>query len=132
VPANVEVVATDVPEAEVDAAPADAFFLVMTHSHALDEALTQRILQRADFAYFGLIGSTSKRHQFERRLLARGFQPAQLAAITCPIGIDGIENKHPSAIAIAVAAELLQRYEARQQVSHRERASTHRLFSRRA
>ena len=115
VPANTTVVATDVPEAEVDAAPGGAYFLVMTHSHPLDQALTERILHRSDFAYFGLIGSKSKRQQFERRLLARGVAPAQLATMTCPIGVTGINDKRPAVIAIAVVAELLQQYEKNQQ-----------------
>jgi xanthine dehydrogenase accessory factor len=114
VPAHTTIVATDVPEAEVDAAPPGAYFLVMTHSHPLDQALTERILQRTDFAYFGLIGSASKRRQFERRLLARGIEPSQLAAMTCPIGVPGIDDKRPAIIAIAVAAEILQNYEANQ------------------
>jgi xanthine dehydrogenase accessory factor len=108
VPGNVECVATDVPEAEVAAAPAGAYFLVMTHSHALDEQLAGAILARADFAYFGLIGSVSKRRQFERRLEARGMPRSRLTAMTCPIGIAGIAGKEPEVIAIAVAAELLQ------------------------
>jgi xanthine dehydrogenase accessory factor len=112
VPANVEVVATDTPQAEVDAAPAGAYFLVMTHSHALDQELTECILRRNDFVYFGLIGSASKRRQFERRLAARGIEPARFAGMTCPIGVEGIKDKRPAAIAIAVAAELLQRREA--------------------
>jgi len=114
VPPNVTVVATDVPEAEVDAAAAGVYFLVMTHSHPLDQALTERILLRADFAYFGLIGSVSKRRQFERRLLARGFNAEQLATMTCPIGVPGIDDKRPAVIAIAVVAELLQQYEKNQ------------------
>jgi xanthine dehydrogenase accessory factor len=110
-PANVRTVVTDVPEAEVDAAGAGAYFLVMTHSHPLDEALTERILRRTDFAYFGLIGSKSKRRQFERRLAARGLPPARFDAMTCPIGIGGIKGKEPGIIAVAVAAQLLQRWE---------------------
>jgi xanthine dehydrogenase accessory factor len=108
VPANADCVTTDAPEAEVAAAPAGAYFLVMTHSHAQDEALAERILARGDFAYFGLIGSLSKRRQFERRLEARGTSRSRLAAMTCPIGIAGIAGKEPEVIAIAVAAELLQ------------------------
>jgi xanthine dehydrogenase accessory factor len=108
IPENVVCVTTDTPEAEVALAPAGAYFLVMTHSHPQDEALAERILARDDFAYFGLIGSVSKRRQFERRLEARGVPPARLAAMTCPIGIDGIAGKEPEVIAIAVAAELLQ------------------------
>ncbi|HEX6138333.1 MAG TPA: xanthine dehydrogenase accessory protein XdhC [Casimicrobiaceae bacterium] len=107
-PANVAVVCTDAPEEEVDAAPAGAYFLVMTHSHPLDEALTERILRRADHAYFGLIGSATKRRAFERRLERRGVAPAAFATMTCPIGVAGIPGKEPATIAVAVAAELLQ------------------------
>lgn len=108
VPANATVVCTDAPEAEVDAAPPAAHFLVMTHSHALDEALTERILRRADIGWFGLIGSRTKRRQFERRLERRGMPAARFAAMTCPIGVPGISGKEPAVIAVAVAAQLLQ------------------------
>lgn len=112
IPANVQRVCTDEPECEVDAAAAGSYFLVMTHSHALDQALSERILKRDDFGYFGLIGSVSKRRQFERRLLDRGVSHAQLARMRCPLGIVGIAGKEPATIAIAVAAELLQHHSA--------------------
>ena len=108
VPPNVDVICTDAPECEVDAARPGSYFLVMTHSHPLDEALAERILRHNDAAYFGLIGSLAKRHQFERRMERRGMPPARFAAMTCPIGIGGIPGKEPATIAIAVAAELLQ------------------------
>lgn len=111
VPANVECIGTDTPEAEVAGAPAGAHFLVMTHSHPLDQVLTEAILRRDDFAYFGLIGSISKRRQFERRLRIAGVDPRRFARITCPIGVAGITSKEPGAIAIAVAAEVLQSHE---------------------
>jgi len=108
IPGNTTIVVTDALDAEVAAAPAGAYFLVMTHSHPLDQAVAEAILKRADFAYFGLIGSLSKRRQFERRMAARGIAPARFADMTCPIGIPGIKGKEPATIAIAVAAELLQ------------------------
>jgi xanthine dehydrogenase accessory factor len=108
VPANIDVVCTDAPEQEVDAARPGSYFLVMSHSHPLDEALAERILRRNDAAYFGLIGSLAKRRQFERRMERRGMPPARFAAMTCPIGVAGIPGKEPATIAIAVAAELLQ------------------------
>jgi len=111
IPANTTVIACDKPEDEVIDAPPGSWFVVMTHSHALDFELSARILARDDFAYFGLIGSASKRAQFEKRLAARGSTSAAMARITCPIGIDAIRSKEPGAIAIAVAAELLQRRE---------------------
>ncbi|MBL8512218.1 MAG: xanthine dehydrogenase accessory protein XdhC [Betaproteobacteria bacterium] len=108
-PDQVQCVSTDTPETCVDRASPGSYFLVMTHSHALDQALCEAILKRADFAYFGLIGSTSKRRQFESRLQARGFTTERLAKMRCPIGVAGITGKEPATIAVAVAAELLQR-----------------------
>lgn len=105
---NIGIEISDAPVEEVARAPADACYLVMTHSHGLDQALSEAILSRADFRYFGLIGSLTKRRVFEHRLLARGMDPAVLARMTCPIGIPGIESKEPAAIAVAVAAQLLR------------------------
>jgi xanthine dehydrogenase accessory factor len=108
IPGNTTVVATDAPEDGVIDAPPRTWFLVMTHNHPLDLELTARILARGDFAYLGLIGSVSKRAQFERRLAARGTSADALKRITCPIGLGAIRSKEPGAIAVAVAAELLQ------------------------
>ena len=108
VPANVQIEATDTPDAIVDEAPAGAYFLVMTHNHALDFSLAARIMRRTDFTYFGMIGSKTKRVKFERRLVERGVDAERLAEMTCPIGVGGIVDKAPSSIALAVCAELLQ------------------------
>jgi xanthine dehydrogenase accessory factor len=109
--ANVTMVATDAPEAEVrEAAPA-SMFLVMTHSHALDFDLVAAILAQDDFRYVGMIGSKSKRAQLERRLAARGFAAEMIDRVTCPIGIGGIGGRAPGVIAVAVAAQLVQAYE---------------------
>ncbi len=107
-PANVRAVSREAPELEVAAAPCGSFFLVMTHSHPLDQQLCERVLRRNDFRYCGLIGSRSKRRKFEKRLVAEGVEPALLAKLVCPIGIAGIGGKQPAEIAVAVAAELLQ------------------------
>jgi xanthine dehydrogenase accessory factor len=112
VPEQFDVAATDAPLSYVDQASPGTCFLVMTYSHALDLELTEAILRRGDFRYLGLIGSMTKRRRFEQRLGVRGFDPDALARIRCPIGIAGIESKEPAAIAIAVAAELLQLREA--------------------
>ncbi len=108
IPANVDVEATDTPEAAIAQAPAGSCFLVMTHCHALDQRLCQHIFKRDDFAYFGLIGSQTKRRKFERRLAERGVDPQRFAQMVCPIGIDGIHGKAPEVIAISVVAELLR------------------------
>jgi xanthine dehydrogenase accessory factor len=108
VPANVRVAVTEAALAEAEKAPVGSYFLVMTHSHALDFELVEAILRRGDFAYCGMIGSATKRRTFENGLAKRGVSPATLARFTCPIGIPGIKGKEPGAIAVAVAAELLE------------------------
>jgi len=110
-PANVIAVTTDTPQSIIDEASPGSYFLVMTHDHSLDQDLSESILKRDDYHYFGLIGSLTKRKKFEHRLSQRGINVAQLSRMTCPIGISGIHSKQPAAIALAVTAELVQCYE---------------------
>ncbi len=95
------------PEAEIAAAPSEAFVLVMTHDHPLDLAITAAALRR-DFPYVGLIGSASKRARFEKRFREIGIGEDRIAALVCPIGVSGIADKDPAVIAAAVTAELLR------------------------
>ncbi|MCA1857144.1 xanthine dehydrogenase accessory protein XdhC [Massilia oculi] len=118
-PSNVTVEATDTPQALVEKAPQGTTFLVMTHSHALDLDLSHAILSRpgaperdASADWFGLIGSCTKRRQFEHRLRERGIAPARIDTMVCPVGIPGIEGKAPAVIAASVAAQLLTVWEA--------------------
>ena len=111
---NVEKRIDDFPEEAVAGAAPDSYFLVMSHSHQLDLAICERILLRHDVAYFGLIGSLTKRRQFERRMLARGIHAGRFDNMNCPIGAAGIASKEPMAIAVAVVTELLLRREALQ------------------
>jgi xanthine dehydrogenase accessory factor len=106
-PANVVIDCTESPQHAVDRAPSGAAFLVMTHSHAIDLKLCEKILQRNDFSYLGLIGSATKRAKFIRRFRARGIADAVIDRMVCPIGIPGLSGKHPGEIAVAVAAQLL-------------------------
>jgi xanthine dehydrogenase accessory factor len=112
-PDNVVMDASGTPESAVDEAPANSYFLVMTHNHALDLTLAERILRRGDFAFFGMIGSHTKKKLFETRLAARGIDPARIERMICPIGVPGIVDKAPEMIAVSVAAQLLQKVEER-------------------
>ncbi len=110
IPPNVTVRISDAPAEEVSNASPDTYFLVMTHSHPADFEICRAVLG-GEFAYLGLIGSASKRNRFRKNLVRNGI-PAQLTErLTCPIGIASIRSKHPAAIAIAVAAELIETYE---------------------
>ena len=86
--------------------------LIMSFSHAEDldvvAACLRRQREHGDLPFIGLIGSKTKWATFSNRLHGRGFAQEELAQITCPIGIPGIEGKEPEVIAVAVAAQLLQ------------------------
>lgn len=110
VPPGVRVCGTTSPVDEVTGMPPSGFYLVMTHSHATDFEICQAILTREDAAYCGLIGSRSKRRQFETRFRKNGLDQALIDQLVCPIGIDGIGGRNPKEIAIATAAEILQLY----------------------
>ncbi len=120
IPGNVQTIESERPELEVAAMPAGTYYLVMTHSHPMDQEIVQQVLGRDDFGYCGLIGSISKRRRFEKRLLKLGMAQSRIDRLTCPIGIDGIDGKKPAEIAIAVAAELLQLSDARYQSTGEE------------
>lgn len=124
-PNGVYAICTDTPEVEIEQAPVGSYFLVMTHDHNLDQRLCEQILQRDDFAYFGLIGSLSKRRNFETRMRRRGIDAQRFADMTCPIGIDGIHSKHPAQIAISVAAEILQVYDQARQPAAKQNTSVY-------
>jgi xanthine dehydrogenase accessory factor len=94
----------------VDTAPPGTHYVVLTHDHALDYELCRLILARDDAGWLGLIGSASKSARFRSRLLRDGISRERLSALNCPIGIDGIASKLPAAIAIAIAAQLLQQH----------------------
>jgi xanthine dehydrogenase accessory factor len=110
---------SDPVQSAVASLAAGSFVLIMSFSHAEDLEIVQRCLIRnractsrdeiADLPFIGLIGSKTKWATFQNRLRERGFTDAELAQVTCPIGIAGIEGKEPEVIAVAVAAQLLQR-----------------------
>lgn len=80
---------------------------VMTNDHELDFALVDVLLDKP-LGYLGLIGSMHKARVFRSRLPP----PRRTlwdAAMRCPIGRK-IPSKNPKAIAVSVAAELLEKW----------------------
>ncbi|MFM8609440.1 MAG: xanthine dehydrogenase accessory protein XdhC [Burkholderiaceae bacterium] len=111
-PANVQCEHSDPVQRAVDDLAPGSAVLIMSFSHAEDLDIVATCLQRLrahnDLPFIGLIGSATKWATFGHRLEARGFSAAEIARITCPIGIAGITGKQPEVIAVAVAAQLLQ------------------------
>ncbi|WP_282344868.1 xanthine dehydrogenase accessory protein XdhC [Pseudomonas sp. PS02288] len=112
IPAGVVRVLDDDVVDQVAAMPAGSYFIVMTHNHQLDLELTAAILKRGDFAYFGLIGSKTKRVRFEHRLRERGLSSDLLQRMRCPMGIAEVKGKLPVEIAISIAGEVIATYNA--------------------
>ena len=91
--------------------PQNTFILIMTHEHRLDFDITEKALETKHIAFTGLIGSRTKKARFTKRLSEQGISPAKIEKLTCPIGIKGISDKSPPAIAASVATQLLQQIE---------------------
>ena len=104
---NIQTVTMQNPFEAVENCPANACYLVMTHSHEIDIELCEAILTRGDSRYCGLIGSKSKAAKFRSRLTKKGFTPKELTHLTSPIGHPKIPGKTPMEVAVSVAAELL-------------------------
>jgi xanthine dehydrogenase accessory factor len=107
-PGNVRAVVSESPLTTVGSAPPVTRYLVMTHDHALDYSICHEVLRQDTFHWLGLIGSQSKGARFRSRLARDGIAPSLVDRLVCPIGVSGIASKEPAAIAIAVAAQLLQ------------------------
>jgi xanthine dehydrogenase accessory factor len=111
-PSNVVCEHSDPVQAAVKDLAAGSHVLIMSFSHAEDldivAACLLRQREKADLPFIGLIGSKTKWATFRHRLEDRGFSAAELAHVTCPIGVEGIKGKEPQVIAVGVAAQLLQ------------------------
>lgn len=83
-----------------------AHHLVVTHDHALDQDLVERLLP-LDLAWVGLIGSRTKVTRFLIRLKAAGMDPALLRRLCAPVGLD-IGAETPEEIALSIVAELIR------------------------
>lgn len=110
------------------------FILVMTHDHSLDFDLVRATLdaymkidanvdtngitnnvtnistsQLASLPYLGCISSTTKAKRFRDRLLQRDYNEQMVDKLTMPIGLH-TGGKEPMAVAISIAAQVMQLY----------------------
>lgn len=97
---------TALPEADLRGAPLGTSFIIVTHDHALDFLLAIEALKRRDAPYIGMIGSASKRAQFQRFARSQNTDPSRLI---CPIGASSCRDKRPEIIAAFTAAEVIAR-----------------------
>lgn len=105
VPDNVIMQALPDPRAILPDLAKETAIIILTHSHAQDLSILEAAL-KAGFPFVGVIGSKTKRARFESMLLKSGLEEGLARSFHCPIGIPGLENKHPSVIAASVSAQI--------------------------
>lgn len=116
IPENVAKTVTTSALSEISKCPDGSYYLVMTHSHQLDLEICEAVLLENRESYLGLIGSTTKRKKFEKRLAVRGRSKDDIVRITCPIGLRELGGKRPAEIAASVTAEILIEVQKRAQI----------------
>ena len=113
---NITKIVSDSPSDEVRTMPKNAYYVIMTHNHPLDFAISEVILKRNDAQYIGLIGSKTKWKRFQMRFEHKGYQPELYSSIRCPVGHSNIPGKLPSEVAVAVAGEIICLYHQQQPI----------------
>jgi len=111
---NVHKVVSEEPELEVANMPENSYYIVMTHNHQMDFDISQAILKRGDFNYLGLIASDTKWRRFQQRYKHRDIDQQQVARMNCPIGLEQVGGKLPMEVAVSVAGEIINIYQADQ------------------
>ena len=84
----------------------NAYYVVLTHSHEYDLKILNEILTKK-FTFVGLIGSTTKKKRFFKRLTENGHNKNIIKKIECPIGVDIGNSKDPNEIAFSIIARLI-------------------------
>ena len=111
---NVKKLRLDAPEKAVPTMPAQSYYIVLTHKHQMDFDITHQIINRADFQYFGLIGSKGKWQRFKNRFKQREVDWNQIERVNCPIGLSNVSGKLPGEVAVSIAAEIVEKYQLQQ------------------
>jgi xanthine dehydrogenase accessory factor len=84
---------------------ADAFVVIATHDHAVDQRLAERVLARP-FRYAALVGSARKAALTRERCRTKGLADDVIARLRCPAGLD-IGAETPEEIAVSIVAEMV-------------------------
>ena len=85
--------------------PANAFFVLCGHDHAVDGEALAAALQKSP-KYIGMLASRQKIQSLFSQLRQRGFTDEQLSFIHTPIGLD-LGGETPQELAVGILAQLL-------------------------
>ncbi len=84
---------------------ANTWIVIVTRGHAHDQDALRAVLA-SPAAYVGMIGSRSKVQTVLGQLQAEGIDPARLAQVRAPIGLN-LGGQTPAEIAVSIMAEIL-------------------------
>ena len=84
------------------------YVCIVTRGHRWDDLCLRRVLQGRQPTYLGMIGSRRRVSAQLENLATDGFDPARIASVHTPIGLD-IGAITPAEIAISICAQLVQR-----------------------
>jgi xanthine dehydrogenase accessory factor len=84
----------------------ETYCVIVTRGHLHDKTVLENVLSRSTH-YVGMIGSRRKRNMIYEELTKHGIGPKRLKEVHAPIGLS-IGADTPEAIAISIAAELIQ------------------------
>lgn len=83
------------------------YLVLVTRGHKYDfEALMDVLRRPVQPAYIGMVGSRRRTRAALEQLAREGIDPARIAAVRAPIGLD-VRAETPGEIAVAIAAELV-------------------------
>jgi xanthine dehydrogenase accessory factor len=83
----------------------NAFVVVCTHDHQVDQKLVERALPLPS-RFIALVGSQRKALLTRERCLNKGIEPALVEKLRCPAGLD-IGAETPEEIAVSIVAEMV-------------------------
>ncbi len=84
--------------------------LVLGHDHHADGDIVIAALKGDFEGHIGIIGSRTKRNEFQSRCKEQGIPPELFdEKVTCPIGLS-IQAETPSEIAVAILAQIIEQY----------------------
>lgn len=84
---------------------ASTYVVIVTRGHLADLESLRAVLGQP-WRYAGLIGSRRKVRLLTEQVLAEGFDPAKVAAVNAPIGLD-VGAETPEELAVSIAGELV-------------------------
>jgi xanthine dehydrogenase accessory factor len=81
------------------------YVVIVTHNHALDHALAEKIAPLEDLRYLGVIGSRRKSAELKEKLRENGVESHLVDRVRSPVGLP-LGGKSPGEISLSILSEI--------------------------